>query len=219
MNASHVICIDFEPGVPGRQIAAEVAEALCLPLLDQEINARAAAKLTLAVPMATALEGEPDHPIERWFLAAAEGDQGLGIVGRTTPQSDPILQPRRPLMHAIRAAIGEVASHPCVIANHHAAYALDGRGDAIRILLSANRAQRQRWLDEQGPASAEDRVQPVEELDRAQRTYVRQAYGRDWPDSRIYHLVLDVSRLPVEHSARLVADYARSLPGSGGVTP
>ena len=156
MNVSQVICIDFEPGIPGRQIAAEVAEALCLPLLDREINTRAAAKLALAVPVAAALEGEPDHPIERWILAAAEGDQALGIVGRTTPQSDPILQPRRPLMNAIREAIGEDASQPCVIANHHAAYALGRRCDAIRVLLLANRGQRQRWLDEQRAASSDD---------------------------------------------------------------
>lgn len=56
MSASYVICIDFQPGIPGREIASEIAEILCLPLLDREINTRAAAKLTLAAPMTAALE-------------------------------------------------------------------------------------------------------------------------------------------------------------------
>jgi len=37
VNVSHVICLDFEPGIPGREIAAEVAETLRLPLVDWEI--------------------------------------------------------------------------------------------------------------------------------------------------------------------------------------
>ena len=218
MNVSHVICIDFEPGIPGGAIAAEVAEILRLPLLDREIITRATAKLELPAPMVAALEGEPDHPIERWLLAAAEGDQALGIVGRTTSQSDPIMQPRQPLMRAIRESIEEVSGQPCVIANHHAAYILEGRREAIRILLSAGRTQRQRWLDEQRPSLAENRARRIEELDRAERAYVRQAYRRHWPDWQIYHLVVDMGMLPIERTAHLVADYARSIRRAGDLT-
>lgn len=218
MNASHVICIEFEPGIPGREIAARVAKTLRLPLLDREIVARATAKLNLPERLAARLEGEPDHPIERWLLAAAEGDQALGIVCCTTPQSDPIMQPRRPLMHAIREAIEEVATQACVIANHQAAYALDGRREAVRVLLCADRAQRQLWLREQPPAHSEDRDRPVDELDRAKRTYIKQSYGRHWPDSHFYHLALDVGRLPLERSAFLVCEFVRSRRAGGDFT-
>ncbi len=218
MNASPVICIDFEPGIPGHEIAAHVAKTLWLPLLDREIVARATAKLNLPERLVARLEGEPDHPIERWLLAAAEGEQALGIVGCTTPQSDPIMQPRRPLMHAIREAIEEVATQPCVIANHQAAYALDGRREAVRVLLYADRAQRQLWLREQPPARSDDQDRPVDELDRAKRTYVKQAYGRHWPDSHIYHLAIDVGRLPLERSAFLVSEFVRSTRAGGDFT-
>ena len=215
MNASHAICIDFQPGIPGHEIAAHVAKTLRPPLLDREIVARATAKLNLPERLVARLEGEPDHPIERWLLAAAEGDQALSMVGRTTPQSDPIMQPRRPLMHAIREAIAEVATQPCVIANHQAAYALDGRREAVSVLLCADRAQRQLWLREQPPARSEDRDRPVDALDRAKRTYVKQAYGRHWPDSHIYHLAIDVGRLQLERSAFLVCEFARSTRAVG----
>ena len=210
MNVSHVICIDFEPGVPGRDIAAEVAETLHLPLLDWEITARAASKLNLSERSVATLEGEPNHPIERWILAAAEGDQAIGLTGPTSAQSDPRLQRRRPLMHAIRDAIAELATFPCVIADHQVGYALDERRDAIRVLLRADRVQRQRWLDEKGQAWSEDPPRPVEKLDRAMCTYIKQAYGRPWPDPRIYHFVIDVDSLTLERSAFLVSEFVRS---------
>lgn len=215
MNVSHVICIDFEPGIPGGEIASEVAQTLGLPLMDQEIITRATAKLKLPTPVVAALECVPDHPIERWLLAAAEGDQALGIVGRTTPQSDPILQPRRPLMHAIQEAIKEVACQPCVIVGHHAAYALNGRTGAILVLLWADRTQRQKWLDQRQPVLVAGRSRVLDEIDRNEGTYVRQAYGRPRPDSRIYQLVVDVGRLRLKLTACLVVDYVRSMRRDG----
>jgi hypothetical protein len=155
MNASQVICIDFEPGIP----AAHVAQTLRLPLLDQEITAGAARKLNVSEMSVATLEDEPDHPVERWILAAAEGDQAIDLTG----------------------------------------------------------ARRQQWLDEQRQACA-DRVRPLDELDRAKRLYVKQALGRHWPDSRIYDLVIDVGSLPLEQSALLVAEYARSARGGAEFT-
>ena len=214
MTITHVICVDFEPGIPGREIAAEIAETLGLPLLDREITARAASKLNLSEASVATLEGEPNHPIERWILAAAEGDQAIGLTGPTSAQSDPKLQPRRPLMHAIRDAIDELATLPCVIADHQAGYALDERRDAIRVLLRADRVQRQRWLEEKGQGWSENPLGPVEKVDRAMRAYIKQAYGRPWPDPQIYHFVIDVDSLTVERSAFVVSEFVRST-GAG----
>ena len=218
MKISQVICIDFEPGIPGHEVAAEVAETLGLPLVDREIVARATARLTLPERLVAALEGEPDHPIQRWLLAAAEGDQDLGISGGTTPQTDPVMQPRRPLMRAFREAILEVANQPCVIANHHACNALSGQRETMRVLLYADPAKRQLWLREGSSADLAERDRLVNERDRAQRTYVKQAYGRCWPDLRIYHLTLDVGRLTLERSAYLISEFARSSPPGGVLT-
>ena len=218
MNVSHVICIDFEPGIPVRAIAAEVAETVGLPLVDREIVAGETAKLNLPERLVAALEGEPDHPIQRWLLAAAEGDQDLGISDGTTPQTDPVMQPRRPLMRAFREAIQEAATQPCVIANHQACYALAGRHETMRVLLCADPSERQLWLREHSPADWADRDRLVDERDRAQRAYVKQAYSRRWPDLRIYHLTLDVGRLTLERSAYLISEFARSTPPGGTLT-
>jgi hypothetical protein len=103
MNAPHVICLDFEPGLRGRAVAAPVAQTLRLPLLDREITAGAARKLNVSE-----------------MSAATLGD----------------------------------------------------------------------------------------ELDRARRLSVKQAFGLPWPDSRICDLVIDVGSLPLRQSALLVARRA-----------
>lgn len=114
-------------------------------------------------------------------------------------------------MHAIRDAIKDLVTQPCVIADHCAVYALEGRREAVRVLLCADRARREQWLDDLRPAGTHDSVRSLDELDRAERIYVRQAHGRHWPDFRIYHLVIDVGRLPLDCGARLVAEYVGSI--------
>lgn len=216
MNVLCVICIDFEPGIPGPEVAAMVAKTLRLPLLDREITAGAARKLGLSECSVAMLEHEPDQPIERWILAAAEGDQAIGLSARTSVRSDPALQSRRPLMHAVREVIQEVTA-PCVIANHEAAYALCSRPEALRVFLYADRAQREQWLREGPPARSASQDRTVEELDRAKRTYVRQSYGRGWPDLHLYDLTLDIGRLTPEQAAFLVSEYVRSIRTGGSL--
>lgn len=211
MSGSRVICIDFEPGIPGREIAAQVAQCLQLPLLDAAIITRAARMLNLATRTVASLEDEPDHPIQRWFLAAGEGDQSLGSVGPTTVQSDPSMQSRRPLMQAIRQAVQELAIRPCVIADHDGAYALRDRPGVLRVFLRASRSCRQGWLDQQPERIWAVPKRMVDRVDAGKRAYIKQAFGRPWPDPRIYHFMIDVDGLRPERSGLLVAEYAMSV--------
>jgi hypothetical protein len=113
MNAPHATCIDFEPGLRGRALAAPVAQTLRIPLLNREITAGAARKLNVS-------------------------EMSVATLG--------------------------------------------------------------------------------DELDRAKRLYVKQAFGLPWPDSRIYDLVIDVGSLPLEQSAPLVAECAGSARGGADYT-
>ena len=205
-----VVCIDFETGIPGPEIARRVAELLSLPLIDREIVSRAARKLDLPEPQVAALEGQPDHPIERWILAAAEADATIGLAGPTSAKTDPLMQPRRPLMKAIREAIREVAHRPSVIAGHEAGYELERRPDAVRVLLRADRTHRGRWLAEQSALGAGVGLRRMDELDRAKRAYVKQMHGRAWPDPTRYQLTLDVGPLSMDSAAETVVEFVRT---------
>ena len=218
MSGSRVICIDFEPGIPGREIAAKVARCLKLPLLDPEIITRAARMLNLATRTVASLEDEPDHSIERWFLAAGEGDRSVGLVGPTTVQSDPSMQSRRPLMQAIRQAVRELAVQPCVIADHDGAYALQDRAGIVRVFLHAPLSYRQGWLHQQREGECAEPQRMVDRVDAGKRAYIKQAYGRPWPDPRIYHFMIDVDGLRPERSGLLVAEYAISVEQAQAVT-
>lgn len=198
-----IICVDFEPGIPGGGIARAIAAALDLPCVDREITSHAARKLQLSEACVAALEGEPDHPIERWLVAAAEGDQAIGLTSRTTVQSDPVMQSRRPIVNAIREATRELATRSCVIAGHDSAYTLAGRSDAISVLLTARRERREMLLREE--------TRSIDQLDRAKRAYIKQAYGRCWPDLDLYQLALDVGDLSIDSASDLVATFVRTI--------
>ena len=204
-----VVWIDYEPGIPAGIVATRVAATLDLPVIDREITAQAAHRLGIPMQLASELEVEPDHPVERWLLAAAEGDQAVGLWGPTTAQSDPLLQPRAELMAAVRAAIQELLVPPCVIVGHEAGYILEGQDDKTRVLLRAERSIRQRWLmDKPGRMG---RRKSVAQLDRAKRTYVRQMFGRCWPEIASYELIVDVT----QHSWKATADVIAGFVAPG----
>lgn len=215
MNSTDVVvCIDFETGIPGPEIARRVADLLGLPLIDREIVSRAALKLDLPEAQVAALEGEPDHPIQRWILAAAEADATIGLARPTSARTDPLLQPRRPVMEAIREAIREAAHRPSVIAGHEAGYELRRQPDAVRFLLRADRTHRVRWLPGQPALGARERLRRLDELDRAKRNYVKQMHGRVWPDTTAYELTVDVGFLSIDDAAEAVVEYVRTVAGA-----
>jgi hypothetical protein len=204
-----VVCIDFEAGIPGPEIARRVAELLRLPLIDREIVSMVARKLDLPEVHVAAVEGEPDHPIQRWILAAAEGDATIGLAGPTSAKTDPLMQPRRPVMQAIREAIREVAQRPSVIAGHESGYELERRPDAVRVLLRADRTRRERWFAGESALGAGTGLKRIDELDRAKRAYVKQMHGRAWPDPERYQLTLDVGPLSTDGAAEAVVAFVR----------
>jgi hypothetical protein len=205
-----VVCIDFEIGIPGPEIARRVAALLSLPFIDREIVSLAARKLNLPEPCVAALEGEPDHPIRRWILAAAEADATIGLAGPTSAKTDRLLQPRRPVMKAIREAIKEVAHTPGVIAGHESGYELEQRPDAVRVLLRADPTHRVRLLAEKSDPGEGIGLRRLKELDRAKRAYVKQMHGRPWPEPTRYELALDVGTLSIDSAAEAVVGFVRT---------
>jgi cytidylate kinase len=51
----------------------------------------------------------------------------------------------------------------------------------------------------------------LDDNDRARTAYVKHFYGADPADPRLYHLVIDTTRLPASAAVDLIAAAARAL--------
>ena len=100
-----------------------------------------------------------------------------------------------------------------VIVGRLAGAILAGRGDLVRVFVSAPLAWRIAHVAESlgiGSAAAKDEVNRIDE---ARRAYAREQYRVSWGDPRNYDLVLDSSRFGIDGSGDVIAAAVRAAGG------
>ena len=86
---------------------------------------------------------------------------------------------------------------------------LKGRSEAVHIFLQLDReakieaAMQQLHLDFAAARAA------VDEQERNTEQYIRQFFGADWKDPRLYDIIIDRAKSSVETTVQLIADHLR----------
>lgn len=94
-----------------------------------------------------------------------------------------------------------------VIHNWGAQCILKDRPDTVHVFLQLNReakiesAMQQLHLDFQAARSA------VDEQERNTEQYIRQFFNADWKDPRLYDLIIDRGKTPLDTTVRMIADH------------
>jgi hypothetical protein len=179
--------ISAEKGAGGARIAADLATAADVPLLDfKALSTRAGAVLG-DVPDLDDLEQRVGGRFNAILLSVA-------LMGSASAGAQAELEFRRTLPELGRAVMGEAARSPCVILAPTACVALRDHPGAVHARLRAPldwrvaNYQRQHVVDR---AAAE---QAVKHDDHAKRMWVKTLYHADLDDHRLFSLALDVSR-------------------------
>lgn len=121
---------------------------------------------------------------------------------------------------ATEAALHDLAAEGAVVLGRAGMFVLAGHPGVLRVRLDGDekarvaQGARLEEVDER-TASAHQR-----DRDRARDTYLRQLYGRDVHDVRLYDLVLDSTRLPLDVCTDVIVTTrrlrARALPAPRG---
>jgi cytidylate kinase len=104
-----------------------------------------------------------------------------------------------------------------VILGRAGAVLLADHPGALHVRLDGTRERRLeralRALDEASPSRASQREveRMLDDNDRARAAYVKHFYGADPSDPRLYHLVVDTTRLPEPAAVDLVVAAARAI--------
>jgi cytidylate kinase len=204
--SGRVVTVTAPAGTPGAAVAARVADALGLPLLDAAIPERVAHMLDVPVAEAQAMDGV----LPSRFASALV----WGSVPGLTPELDgsfAVLRSMHGFGEATRDVIRAAAASPAgaVVVGRGAAFELARHPAALHVLLTAPRS----WREDAVGARA------VRDLDRAHARYVRALYGADVTDRGRYGLVVDASVLDVDAMAEVVVVEAarRQLGPHAGV--
>ena len=97
-----------------------------------------------------------------------------------------------------------------VIVTHAASYALSGRSDVLRVLISASPETRVLRIAEAKACSESDAAKAMARGDAGRADYLKRFYHVDSELPTHYDLAINTDRLDAEAAAELIVGAARS---------
>jgi cytidylate kinase len=180
-----VICLSHADGAGGREIGELLAERLGFRYVDDGI----------VVAAAGAGQLYPEA------VAVAETRE----AGRKLEVDFHRFEPTERVRELIRDAIrGTADEGNVVIVAHAASFALEGRADVLRVLVTAPMAARLDRLSADGRAAARS----LEQSDKAREQYLRRFYGVNRELPTHYDLVVNTERLAADRAVDAIVAAA-----------
>jgi uncharacterized protein len=198
------VCIARSDGASGEDVGRLAAQQLGYLYVDDTIVAEAASRGGVSTADIA------DEERRKSALARILDEIGRNITIDSTGLARPAGErPSDVSRDLVKEAIRAVADRGnVVIGSHGASFALSGRSDVLRVLITASPETRaQRILDAQGLAP-EDCRKVIEEGDAARRDYLRRFYGVGEELPTHYDLVLNTDLFTAEQAAALVVQAA-----------
>ncbi|MEW2355879.1 cytidylate kinase-like family protein [Spirillospora sp. NPDC029432] len=224
--SARVVTISATYGAGGSSIGPAVAGGLGLPFVDRAIPATVAAEIGCTLEEALAHDDRAESGLGR-ILASAARLPTVSLGGMDVYLPDRTLVPEEEFVAHTEQIIGRAADGDGgVILGRAGAVLLADRPGALHVRLDGPRDRRlARALagagePDAGPGtggfpvsgtSQRDVERMLDDNDRARAAYVKHFYGADPADPRLYHLVIDTTRLPEPAAVELITTAARAV--------
>jgi hypothetical protein len=205
--AYRVVCISSVDGAACNEVAERVGRELGFRVVDEAIVARAAEQGGVGEHVVAGVE-ERKSVLHRLLedLGSSTGVSSLALGGGFVPPVDdaPTSEELREL---IRAAIAETAARgDAVIVAHAASFALAGRDDVLRVLVTGSAASRAARVASERGCPDDEATRAVKDADAARANYLARFYGVSAELPSDYDLVINTDRLSPEQAAALVIE-------------
>ena len=183
------VCISRTMGAGGEEVGGFVASRLGFDYVDEDIVTRAAQRG--GVSPEDIADAERRTSVLRRLLTEMGTGSGAETYGLAPVAGGDLPDDMRAL---IREAIEEVAARGnVVIVAHAASFALAGREDVLRVLVTAS------------PETRASRYEgSIKDSDSARADYLRRFYGVDHELPTHYDLVVNTDVVSVERAGQLI---------------
>jgi cytidylate kinase len=199
-----VITISRQFGAGGSTIARMLAERLHMDVVDQSLIAEVARRASLTPQDVEAEDERPTTLLDRLALSFSPLAAGLGMAWEP-PYPDAAYDPRREVLELTQEAVREAArAGNVVIVGRGGAHILHDDPAVFHVFLHAEATFRERIVMEREKIAQPAAARRVHEVDANRAAYIKQIYGRDWLDVRLYDLAIDTGRIGFAASAELI---------------
>lgn len=194
-----IVTISREFGSGGRSIGKAVAQELGVPYYDKELIKQVAEKTGFAPEI---IEEQGEYAPGKTLLSYAFSGLGSQNAMGGMSASDFLWVMQREVI------LDLAEKGPCVIVGRCADYILRGREDCLHVFIHAQeafKAERIVRLYGESERSPEERLA---DKDGRRAVNYKHFTGREWGNSRNYHLALDSGVIGVDRCARLITRLA-----------
>ncbi|MGO9180417.1 MAG: AAA family ATPase [Candidatus Limnocylindrales bacterium] len=209
-----VITISREFGAGGSSVARLLADHLRLEVVDQSLIAEVARRASLTAEDVEAEDERPTTLLDRLAMSFSPLAAGFGMAWEP-PYPDSVYDPRREVLELTQEVVREVArAGNAVIVGRGGAHILRDEPGAIHVFLHAEAPFRERIVMEREQIDRPAAVRRIHEVDANRAAYIKQIYGRDWLDVRLYDLSIDAGRAGFAAAAEIIeAAVSQRAPG------
>jgi Cytidylate kinase-like family len=207
-----VVAISREVGAEGNRIGGLVAERLGYRYVDEEIITTAAEKQGVD-PAVIADAEKRKSLVFRVLEGIGEGGMVTATPGGATwiPDDASEIIRSNDFRSLIVEAIHETASKgDVVIVAHAASFALAGRDDLLRVLVTAPTEARVRRIVEERGTDEHAAAKELKRSDEARADYLKRFYGVERERPWHYDLVVNTEVLGAEGAADVVVRAVRA---------
>ena len=213
MSKQYVVVIGRQFGSGGHEIGVRLAEKLGIPLYDKEILAHIAEE--------QGVTAERLHKMDEDLKGNRLLNIGLQAQGKSLFNSGFLFETdtrsmitRDQVFDWQTAKIKELAeAGPCIIIGRCADYILRDYPGLISVFITASLAAREARISRLYPNHPreyyETHLELILKTDKARANYYSFHTDRNWGEVGNYHLCLDSTKLGIEGTVEMLAEYIR----------
>ena len=212
-DAAHppVVTLAALHGTEGSVVGPRVAERLGVEFFDRAISSAIAERSGLTEQAVAAVDDGPRRGVGRLVANLARVSDATTATGRPVERVD--VEERR-LRGEIEEFMIRASRAGGVVLGRGGAVVLASVPGVLHVYLGGPREGRVEQVMESERVDRPTAERRVDANDRARREYVREFYGVDGDDPRLYHLVLDAVALGVDGCVELIVLASNYRTGS-----
>ncbi|QCQ23111.1 AAA family ATPase [Desulfoglaeba alkanexedens] len=206
-----VVTVSKEFASESEDFARSLSDRLGYSILDKQIVAAAAQELNLSETEALSFQKERESRLLR-LIDRYTSTVVQRIVDRSYGRLDD--QAYHQVTVNLVKKVAEEGN--VIIFGWGAQCILEDHPDALHLRLVKRIEDRVRWLRTHFDMDERSARELIDREERESATYIEHYFNRSWDDAHLYHLVLNLSKIPLQAAVDLVAGWVEAHPHPSG---
>ncbi len=201
-----VVTISRLLGSGGDEIALKVAQDLGYELVDNTLIVKIAEQAGISVENASAYDEKYQSKTVEWMKKFLGPRTGKILINQSKH-----FDPENYVEYCKTVIRGLSEKGNVVIVGRAGQFILKDKDNAFHVRIFATEKFRVEWEKARNNISDEETLDMIKKSDNMRKRYIEKYLMEDWDDTRVYHLILDSSKLGIDLTASIIVNAVENF--------